>query len=184
MAQGERKIAARFIRRRGEGSNGSRRGIMSHCPKIAHRRPASGADIRNRAPSRTRRPPVAEPSLMLVHSVDPDGCRGIEVERLPAGEVAICIFHCCGGDDALPRDGPVKPLTALVCQYFSGRPAFAGMIVNDTVSAPDAWSLTLDHSNRVAHNGAQVLPHVGITPFPRLHTAEFSLFGPETAYRC
>jgi hypothetical protein len=36
---------------------------------------------------------------------------------------------------------------------FAERPAFAGMIVDDTVLASDAWSLTLDHSNRVAHNG-------------------------------
>jgi hypothetical protein len=31
------------------------------------------------------------------------------------------------------------------------------MIVDDTVSAPDAWSLTLSHSNRVAYKGAEVL---------------------------
>src|SRR5262249_9547546 len=54
---------------------------------------------------------------------------------------------------------------ALVCQCFAGCPAFAGKIVDDTVSAPDAWSLTLGHSNRVARNGAEVLARVGVTPF-------------------
>jgi hypothetical protein len=57
------------------------------------------------------------------------------------------------------------------------------MIVDDTVSAPDAWSSILDHTTRVAHNGAEVLAHVGVTPFPRLHTAELSPIGPETADR-
>ena len=119
---------------------------------------------------------------MLLHPVDPNGCRGIGVERLSPSEVAICIFDCHGGDDALPRGGPAKP-GQYSCQYLGGRPAFAGIIIDDTVSAPEAWSLTLDHSNRVAPTGAEALARFGITPFPRLHTAEFSLFGPETADR-
>ena len=118
---------------------------------------------------------------MLVHSVDPNGCHGIAVERLSAAEVTNFIFHCRGGDDALPT---CETRTALVCQYLAGRPAFAGMIVDDTVSALDAWSLTLDHSNRVAQNGAEALAHVGVTPFPRLHSAELSSFDPEAADRC
>jgi hypothetical protein len=38
--------------------------------------------------------------------------------------------------------------------------------------------------SEMAHNGGEVLAHVGVTPFPRLHTAELSPIGPETADRC
>src|SRR6516165_9217117 len=75
------------------------------------------------------------------------------------------------------READLRNRTAFVRQYFAGRPAFAGMIADDTVSAPDAWSSTLAHSNREVHIGAEVLAHVGVTPFPRL-------LGPETADRC
>src|ERR1700737_676909 len=99
---------------------------------------------------------------MLVHSIDLDGCRGIEVEHLSAVELAICIFHYRRARTPCQRR-TCKTRTALVCQYFAGRPTFTGMIVDDTVSARDAWSLTLGHSNRVAHNGDEVLAHVGVT---------------------
>ena len=71
-----------------------------------------------------------------------------------------------------------------MCQYLAGRPAFAGMTVDDIVSASDAWSLTLGQSNRVARNGAEVLARVGVTPFLRPRTAELSPFGPEAADPC
>src|SRR6516165_8579497 len=45
VAEG-RKIVVRFIRRRREGSNGSRRCIVKPFLTIAHRRAASGADTR------------------------------------------------------------------------------------------------------------------------------------------
>jgi hypothetical protein len=108
--------------------------------------------------------------------VEPNGYRGIEVERLSAGEVAICTFLVAESRRPAERL-TCKTQTALVCECFAGCPAFAGKIVDDAGSAPDALSSTLDDTTRVAHNGAEVLVHVGVTPFSRLH-------GSETADRC
>ena len=65
-------------------------------------------------------------------------------------------------------------------QYFAGYPAFAGKIVDDTVSAPVAWSLTLYKTTVLERpTMAAKFLRMFVTPFPRLHTAELPPFDPE-----
>src|SRR6516164_10355683 len=92
------------------------------------------------------------------------------------GRAPFLIVSSIAAAAAPRRETDPRNRTAFVCQYFAGRPAFAGMMVDDTVSAADAWSSTLAQSNREARIGAEFLAHVGVTPSPRL-------LGPETADR-
>jgi hypothetical protein len=46
---------------------------------------------------------------MLVHSVDPNGRRGIEVERLSTGEVVFAPSIVAGATTPCRETGPAKP---------------------------------------------------------------------------
>jgi hypothetical protein len=127
-----------------------------HREVIAHNSPTPSCQwcrYTNWIASPTRGSFVAEPSLM------PRPCR---TQRLSwdRGRAPFCRLshhlhlHCSKEDNALPRDGHAKP----DCLYFG----ICWQDRDDTVSAPAAWSLTVDHSNRVAPTRAEALTRVGV----------------------
>src|SRR5262249_18224857 len=78
--------------------------------------------------------PGARPQVLVVRQARQQDRK---VGRLSDGLVIIWIFDC--SEHAERRTCETR--TALGWQYLAGRPAFAGMTVDDIVAASDAWNV-------------------------------------------